>query len=393
MRTLFLTLSLLFGSTCMYAQWAQTTNTKSKTLVYNGGRLIGGGGGAGGILISDDEGTTWTASNSGVPAWMQNDIDPKLSIGDTIFAVAINKLLVSMDNGNTWAEGTTTLPAASIISIVHYDGSVIYVCYQDGKVYASTNGGNTFSLKGNIGIYPVVMVSYNGALYAGTNGAQGMYKSADGGATWAAANTGIDAADRQVYALNIFSGSMYMGTYSGKIYKMDAATSAWTKIYTGSPMRDLYNVNNAIMAATDNGYAASLDNGVTWSASNAGLSGLDLYFLHIYASSSNVFVTKFYGGVLKRSFADLGIGSTTGVSTIGKKGSITLYPNPATNWINANNLTGPFSYCILDVTGQVRATATINKGNTIDISSLAAGIYLIKISSTTGVYTSKIFKQ
>lgn len=73
MKKLLLILGLLCGSINMYAQWIQTTNIKSKTLVYNAGRLIGGGGGAGGILISDDEGTTWTASNSGVPLWMQND--------------------------------------------------------------------------------------------------------------------------------------------------------------------------------------------------------------------------------------------------------------------------------------------------------------------------------
>lgn len=377
----------------MFAQWVQTTNTRSKTLVYNGGRLIGGGGGAGGILVSDDGGTTWNPSNTGVPAWMQNDIDPKLAIGNTIYAVAINKLLVSTDNGNTWAEGTTTLPAASIISIVYYDGAAIYVCYQDGKVYTSTNGGATFSLKGNIGIYPVAMVSYNGTLYAGTNGAQGMYKSTDGGATWAAENTGIDAQDKQVYAMNIFAGNLYMGTYSGKVYKMDAATAAWTKIYTGSPMRDLCSVNNAIMAATDNGYAASLDNGATWSASNTGLSGLDLYFLHIYTAGSNVLVTKFYGGVLKRSFSELGINSTTSVTTTGNGRKIVLYPNPATDALNVINVAGTFSYTLSDMNGKVIAHATNNNGNTINIGNLAAGMYLVKVNSASGTYTDRIVKH
>ena len=69
--------------------------------------------------------------------------------------------------------------------------------------------------------------------------------------------------------------------------------------------------------------------------------------------------------------------------------SIAVYPNPAHNMVNVEG-DGIVSVQIIDINGRTAIDAT---AGSIDISSLANGIYFVRTIANDGVYTTKIIKR
>jgi Secretion system C-terminal sorting domain len=73
------------------------------------------------------------------------------------------------------------------------------------------------------------------------------------------------------------------------------------------------------------------------------------------------------------------------------RGAITVYPNPAQNQLTIESQSDIQQVQILSISGkQVLST---NESKHIDLSSLAAGFYMIKVFTTTGVYQQKLIKE
>lgn len=71
---------------------------------------------------------------------------------------------------------------------------------------------------------------------------------------------------------------------------------------------------------------------------------------------------------------------------------INIFPNPATNTLNLN-ISEDFSYSITNLQGQVMQHEAIkNASNSIDISKLPTGVYIINLTTETGNYYSKFIK-
>ena len=72
-----------------------------------------------------------------------------------------------------------------------------------------------------------------------------------------------------------------------------------------------------------------------------------------------------------------------------------IYPNPANNQVRielANDQAAELS--IMNTLGQVIRTVALDKiDNTIDISSLNSGLYVLRISQGGSVYTTKVTKR
>lgn len=72
-----------------------------------------------------------------------------------------------------------------------------------------------------------------------------------------------------------------------------------------------------------------------------------------------------------------------GLATVKSIGLVGMYPNPATSTINFD-LTDAKTYNvhIFDITGKLQSTATVNAAqNTVDISNLHAGLYLVSVEN------------
>jgi hypothetical protein len=75
------------------------------------------------------------------------------------------------------------------------------------------------------------------------------------------------------------------------------------------------------------------------------------------------------------------------------KASLTLYPNPVSDGLlfisSETNFT---SYRIINLMGQVVATGEL-EANSVSVSSLAAGTYLLEVSNNEKVDTKRFIKQ
>jgi hypothetical protein len=74
---------------------------------------------------------------------------------------------------------------------------------------------------------------------------------------------------------------------------------------------------------------------------------------------------------------------------------IEIFPNPTNGFIQINaDLGGRKELTVMSISGQtVLRDSFLNKKKTLDLSSLPAGIYLIKITSKDGIVTQRIIKE
>src|SRR5690606_37376683 len=75
------------------------------------------------------------------------------------------------------------------------------------------------------------------------------------------------------------------------------------------------------------------------------------------------------------------------------KTSITLYPNPVKDgFLYISSETNFTSYRIINLMGQVVATGKLDT-NSVSVSSLASGTYLLEVSNNENVDTKRFIKQ
>lgn len=88
--------------------------------------------------------------------------------------------------------------------------------------------------------------------------------------------------------------------------------------------------------------------------------------------------------------------NTVSITSNEAKQTITLYPNPATNVLNlvssSEQLSG-VSYQVIDVTGKVVFTNSMETSQSIDVSSWSNGLYFVQVKGLQEVKTLKFIKQ
>jgi photosystem II stability/assembly factor-like uncharacterized protein len=157
---------------------------------------------------------------------------------------------------------------------------------QDTGVFKSTNGGETWAAAGMTGLSVhtlAVHPSDGNTLYAGVptwsgpNG--GIYKTTNGGATWVKLGGGLPAEinPNQIVVHPLDPSIVYVGseTSNGGVYKSLDGGATWTRVLSenvNSVAVDPANLGT-VYAATWNsgGFYRSLDGGSTWAPVNEGL--------------------------------------------------------------------------------------------------------------------------
>jgi dienelactone hydrolase len=73
---------------------------------------------------------------------------------------------------------------------------------------------------------------------------------------------------------------------------------------------------------------------------------------------------------------------------------ITLYPNPANQFVTIESVKSEFKYQLLDLNGRIISmNKTLSKMHTIDISILSKGIYQVEITDGTNSITKQFIKE
>ncbi|PCI98018.1 MAG: hypothetical protein COB15_06710 [Flavobacteriales bacterium] len=116
---------------------------------------------------------------------------------------------------------------------------------------------------------------------------------------------------------------------------------------------------------------------------------------HTYAGSINTYSVELIVYSTDSCFSDT-ITQTvniaaTGIENMSYKNNLTIYPNPANNFIEIKTDLKYNRISIIDVTG--KTVQRINSEAKIDVSNLKSGIYFIKIINKEGSITNKFVKQ
>ncbi len=226
-------------------------------------------------------GSSWQAMNTGLPA--NTTVKSLLADGTNLWAATPGQGVYYW-NGSTWAERNNGLAGDALnVWRVAADGN--------GDVYAGTRDGLYYwdggqwqlrdsGLEGN-GRKVRDLVSPSGnTLYAGTDG-RGVWKSPDGGASWAETNTGLSGYVVRAIGINPqYDWRVYAGTFRGGIFWSADGGGSWSWRSNG-----LGDVEVEAIAVTSPGgtpvYAGingqgvyrTDDLGLNWVAKNNGLTG------------------------------------------------------------------------------------------------------------------------
>jgi len=85
----------------------------------------------------------------------------------------------------------------------------------------------------------------------------------------------------------------------------------------------------------------------------------------------------------------------TGINENKPAEALTIYPNPATHQLHLTlpGNTDAFQVSVFDLNGKNYFTAKISNGETIDVSNLSAGVYVVSAKNSAGVWVKKIIKE
>jgi photosystem II stability/assembly factor-like uncharacterized protein len=220
-------------------------------------------GGYDGVFKSTDGGMSWQAFNNGLPSFpsvLALAIDPTapgmlyagLMDNGGVFGGGVFKSTVS---ASTWQAVIDGLPPSSYVGALAIDPTTPRTLYagSDRGVFKSTDGGGTWAAAGtSFGAVRALALdaSTPGALYAGTGCFQfdgscrgDVFKSTDGGNTWSAADTGLPD-NNFVRALavdpstprTLYAGLEDIGgVFGGGVFKSTDGASTWQAIIDGLP--------------------------------------------------------------------------------------------------------------------------------------------------------------
>ncbi|MES2640522.1 MAG: hypothetical protein V4850_13600 [Myxococcota bacterium] len=215
-------------------------------------RVFTGSRCSGGLSRSEDYGATWSNVSHYLHYVMGLHFDP--SVESRVWAVSDDRLLVSDDGGATWEER---------VRRYHFHGFVLHPDNPDVLLLGSVGGGEWADASARV------------------------YRSDDGGETWADSSTGLPDTDASAHVLLRWPGApdvVLLGTYKGGgvshatgvgvgLFRSTDGGASWAQAELDvTNVAGLVATPDAVYAATGAGIWRSDDLGVTW-AQMAGPTG------------------------------------------------------------------------------------------------------------------------
>lgn len=184
----------------------------------------------------------------------------------------------------------------------------------------------------------------NSIMYAATIW-DGIFKSTDGGKTWA--NKGLSGKCLTGMAINsngtIFASALLRGTTSGGIFKSTDGGSTWTTLSTVSTEKLVVNGNTIYASVPGTGIYKSIDGGATWTTKNTGISAASINALsglamdqsnpNILYTVSNVWSSPFQSLYKTTNGGDTWVSIPAGASSI----TINNLWNPSTSMFSSGS--------------------------------------------------------
>ena len=194
------------------------------------------GGPSGSLYKSTDGGRSWTVINPGpfYATVLVADPSAKSTLYAILNGVGLSK---STDGGATWSPTGLAAPAIAL-AIDPANSSTLYaslVSETSQAVLKSTDAGQSWvmvdtisaALPGPVPFTRALVISGDASIYVTTGG--GIYKSADGGITWAESDAGLRVHDiRTVIGGPLNPSFLYAGDNNG-LFQSRNGGATWTK--------------------------------------------------------------------------------------------------------------------------------------------------------------------
>lgn len=315
----------------------------------------------------------------------QIDLDPSTTT-DALFNTNgdYDAFLVKLDNNGDYVWGSTFGSAtADEPSRLYYINNKIYITgYVSGTTdFDPSAGTNSISING-------LSAGFVSTFDANTGAYESTY-TVDGNDT-----TGVA---EKIFSVSIYDDKMYIaGTFEGTADFDVATTGTVTSTSNGAADTFLTIIDNTtgayqehfIVGGTDSEpYAwADINNGMVFYSGNFRsatvdfnpFSGTDTQNL---VSTTSCFISTFTPNTLTLRNDDFRVND-----------NILLYPNPVTNQINFSNSNEINNFEIYSIDGKLIKANTVNS-NSIDVSDLAKGTYIIQVKGENFIHSKKFIKE
>jgi photosystem II stability/assembly factor-like uncharacterized protein len=234
----------------------------------------------------------------------------------TIYAGGVDEtgasiIIKSTDSGATWTDSSNGLPVNSSVSdiVIHPQQSEILYASTGAGIYKSTDGAQNW-VSHNSGLPPFGILaiaidpSQPSILYVAA-GEQKIFKSTNGGEVWNPSSNGITESNIYISCLAIDpsnTSTIYASGFNGFYKSVDQGLS-WTAANAGlprypgvgAPLRQIFAIGigptsaDGLYVGIDNtGVYKSVDGGNDWTPSSLGLPVADVSALFVDVSSPSV---------------------------------------------------------------------------------------------------------
>jgi len=250
-----------------------------------------------GVFVSHDSGGTW-ASLGPASASCQGGVLVDPSDATHIWVGTAAGVYVSNDSGQTWS------PVGSIAAVksLAWTGGNLIASTAASGLQVSDGAGAFAAVAGSANGISTMAMNGNGAMVAGSIGGAGLFRSTDSGATWAAANVGLNAASAPAVAVAKSSPTTVYGVAGGNVVKSSDHGATWTAamgqgivypVVTSAVAVDPNDARVAYVGAQ--GVLRTKDGGVTWKATNANFVASALAL----SSSTTAYAAVYNTGIYK----------------------------------------------------------------------------------------------
>jgi photosystem II stability/assembly factor-like uncharacterized protein len=226
--------------------------------------------GPAGLARSGDHGHTWSLLTALPVTRIAVDADPS-----TLYAIS-GTVQRSTDGGKTWTVFGTGLPEGATPFFITADPRLPGTLYviDDGAVYKKAGDGDWTLRSDHLDPsmdFVTVDPHDSSIVYAG--GPTGVFKSTDGAASWAAANTGLTGLNSVGLAVDPFDSHHLFAWSPTTVFESTDAVAHWTHLTTGPAGTRTFNPYLAgdVYANAFDSVQRSADGGKSWAPLTDGL--------------------------------------------------------------------------------------------------------------------------
>ncbi len=247
-----------------YGNWSHVFPAANvRALVASGPEIVVGAYGTG-VFRSPDNGTSWSAANSGLTSL---SVQALAYNGTLMLTGTTAGVFRSTNRGASWTSTNLTISTLSLVIA----GNIQLAGTTMGRIYRSSDFGATWVQVFDATKQVLALSSHASAFFAGLQ-ENGVLRSTDGGMQWAPANTGLS--NTRILAIAALDPSVVCITSQYKVFRSSNNGIVWDDrteaISSSSFASTAFATSNAFLVGTSfdlyGTIYRSTDGGISWAS-------------------------------------------------------------------------------------------------------------------------------